>query len=395
MYNQIIALSTLICKHMKKIVKKKIKEFLLARKYKLNSIMFENYFKRIINSNPKLETNPDKQTMDLWMEKWSVFGQKPTEYGFKAFNSYMNGNIDFVPNDIGRNFIEPILTPEEYQPFYNDKNSFGLFINKEWMPKTFFRSMKGMLYNGDYEPVKSEDFLKLFEGVDKLVVKPAKDMGGKGVTLFTRNNKGIFTDNKGKELNLEYLEKTYNTEYLIQECIKQSEYMAQFNPTSVNTLRIAVYRDVKTGALEVIGAVIRIGGKGSFVDNICSGGSFIYVDNNGKLSNFACNEHGNTYKIHNGIDFEKNEFVIPDFEKIKQFVFEVAKRMPHMNLFANDVAIDENGSPKLIEVNTIMFSYWLYQFFGKPVFGEHTDEIIEYCLKENEKITPKVVLKYD
>jgi hypothetical protein len=171
--------------------------------------------------------------------------------------------------------------------------------------------------------------------------------------------------------------------------------MAQFNPTSVNTLRIAVYRDVKTGALEVIGAVIRIGGKGSFVDNICSGGSFIYVDNNGKLSNFACNEHGNTYKIHNGIDFEKNEFVIPDFEKIKQFVFEVAKRMPHMNLFANDVAIDENGSPKLIEVNTIMFSYWLYQFFGKPVFGEHTDEIIEYCLKENEKIAPKVVLKYD
>ena len=52
---------------MKKIVKKKIKEFLLARKYKLNSIMFENYFKRIINSNPKLETNPDKKTMDLWM----------------------------------------------------------------------------------------------------------------------------------------------------------------------------------------------------------------------------------------------------------------------------------------------------------------------------------------
>ena len=38
---------------MKKIVKKKIKEFLLARKYKLNSIMFENYFKRIINITSK------------------------------------------------------------------------------------------------------------------------------------------------------------------------------------------------------------------------------------------------------------------------------------------------------------------------------------------------------
>ena len=357
--------------------------------------MFEGYFKRIIDTNPSIDIPSEQSKMDEWFNKWNVFGYSPTEYGWRAFHSFVKDNVNLVPNDVARNFIEPILTPEEYQPFYNDKNSFGMFLDKEWMPKTYFRSMKGMLYDGDYEAVQREEFMSLFNGIDKLVVKPAKDMGGKGVTLFVRNENGIFVDDKNNELTLSYLESTYKTEYLIQECMKQSEFMAQFNPSSVNTLRVAVYRDVKTGKLDILGAVIRIGGKGSFVDNACSGGSFINVDENGKLSNFACSESGNIRKIYNDIDFEKNEFIIPDFDKVKAFVFNVAKRMPHMNLFANDVAIDENGCPKLIEVNTIMFSYWFYQFNGHPVFGKYTDELIEYCLKENKKINPVIQLKYN
>lgn len=371
------------------------RKFLLRRKYKANKNMFEGYFKRIIDTNPSIDIPSEQSKMDEWFNKWNVFGYSPTEYGWRAFHSFVKDNVNLVPNDVARNFIEPILTPEEYQPFYNDKNSFGMFLDKEWMPKTYFRSMKGMLYDGDYEAVQREEFMSLFNGIDKLVVKPAKDMGGKGVTLFVRNENGIFVDDKNNELTLSYLESTYKTEYLIQECMKQSEFMAQFNPSSVNTLRVAVYRDVKTGKLDILGAVIRIGGKGSFVDNACSGGSFINVDENGKLSNFACSESGNIRKIYNDIDFEKNEFIIPDFDKVKAFVFNVAKRMPHMNLFANDVAIDENGCPKLIEVNTIMFSYWFYQFNGHPVFGKYTDELIEYCLKENKKINPVIQLKYN
>lgn len=371
------------------------KDIFLKRRYKANQLMFENYFKRIIKNNPNIDIPCNNEKLSEWFNKWNVFGYAPTEYCWRAFHTYVKENINLVPNDIGRNFIEPILTPEEFQPFYNDKNSFGLFLDKEWLPKTYFRSMKGMLYNGEYEAVQREDFMSLFNGLDKLVVKPAKDMGGKGITLFVRNENGIFVDDKNNELTLSYLERTYKTEYLIQECMKQNEYMSQFNSSSVNTLRVAVYRDVKTGKIDVIGALIRIGGKGSFVDNICSGGSFVYIDENGKLGNFACNEIGNTYKIHNDIDFSKNEFIIPDFDKVKRFVCNVAKRMPHMNLFANDVAIDENGCLKLIEVNTIQFSYWLYQFNGKPVFGKYTDDIIEYCLKENEKIHPQIILKYN
>ena len=355
--------------------------------------MFERYFSKIIKYNNIPQPSKGKQ-FNQWLQKWSVFGYKPTYLGWHTFSSYMNENVNFVPNDVARNYIEPILTPEAYQPFYNDKNSFGLFLNKEWMPKTFFRSMNGILYDENYVAVSPDNFFELFTGVDKLVVKPAKDMGGRGVTLFKRIG-DRFVDDAANVLELEYLKKTYKSDFLIQECLKQSDYMSQFNPTSINTLRIATYRDVTTGKIDVIGAVLRIGGKGSFVDNACSGGSFVYVDRDGKLGKFACDEYGRTYTIYNDIDFENCEYIIPDFEQIKQFVYKVAQRMPHMSLFANDVAIDDTGTPRLIEVNTVQFSYWLYQFNGKPVFDQYTDDLIKYCLEKNKEIKPSMFLKYN
>ena len=66
-----------------------------------------------------------------------------------------------------------------------------------------------------------------------------------------------------------------------------------------------------------------------------------------------------------------------------------------MSLFANDVAIDENGNPRLIEVNTIQFSYWLYQFNSKSIFGKGTDDLLLYCLAENKKLRPDMYLRYN
>lgn len=379
---------------MKQVITKLLVRFIKYRYNKNIRNIFNNYFRKIINNNQVEDINCNTNEKKIWKKKWSIFGPTPSPLAWKAFYPYMKGNANFVPNEIARNYIEPILTPQEYQSFYNDKNSFGLFLNESWLPKTFLRSIDGKLLNGKYEPVRSEDFFNLFINVDKIVVKPSKDMGGKGVVLFQRKG-DIFTNKQGEQLSLSYLEKNYKTNYLLQECLTQYDYMAQFNPTSVNTIRIATYRNVKTGRIEVIGAVLRIGGKGSFVDNACSGGSFICIEENGTLGKFACNEYGLKQTIYNDIDFEHSEFTIPKWDNIKQFVCDVALRMPHMSLFANDVAIDSEGNPRLIEVNTIQFSYWFYQFNGKAVFDKYTDDVIDYCLKEKNKIKPAIILKYN
>lgn len=368
------------------------KTVLLYKWQKQISKMFDSFFRKIIKNTDLSNINREQQ--DKWAKKWGVFGMKLNINAWKAFHNTVGDSEYLVPNDVARCFIEPILTPYQYQPFYNDKNSFGLILPSDIMPKTYFRSINGFSFSGDYKHVATDDFMQLFDGLDKLVVKPSNDMGGKGVSLFTRNGDD-FVDNNGNILSLQYLTKTYKTDYLIQECLKQNQFMAQFNPTSVNTLRIATYRNVTNGNIEVLGAVLRVGSKGAFVDNACSGGSFISVNLDGKLGKYACNEYGLKQKIFNGIDFESEEFVISNFDSIKEFVINVSQKLPHMSLFAHDVAIDENGNLKLIEVNTTQFSYWFYQYNNKPVFGEYTDDLIAYCLKEKENITAEVTILYN
>lgn len=340
--------------------------------------MFNRYFKKIKAANPNMASKfpiPDE-----WRKKWIFSNDKPLSLCWDVYSSFFDyPDTNIVPNNIARNYIEPILTPAEYQPFYNDKNSFGVFIPADIMPKTFFRSIKGILYDGEYNPVNKEKFNELFLEAEKLIVKPSKDMGGHGVMLFDKHDDGILYDQDGNKFSLELLIAKYQQDFLIQECLKQSSYMSQFNPTSVNTIRMATYRDVKTGEIHILGAVLRIGGKGAFVDNACSGGSFIGINEDGTLGKYACNQYGQTSPVYNDINFSTTSFTIPDFNKIKEFAKSIAKRLPHMSLFANDIAIDENGDPKLIEVNTTDFSYWLYQFNGKAAFGEYTDDLLKFC----------------
>ena len=345
--------------------------------------------------NGDIKDIQDKQGLNKWSKKWSIFGGKPNPEMYKFFHHYMGDNENIVPGDISQNFIEPILTPQEFQPFYNDKNSFGVIIPKEMMPKTYLRSVNGVIYDGDYNNIDKSKFNDLFADETKIIVKPSRDMGGHGISLFSRNSKDeAFTDNEGNKLSIDFLVQRYKNNFLVQECLKQSPFMAQFNPTSVNTIRLGVYRDVKTGELRIMDGVLRIGGKGAVVDNITSGGSSAPIDvTNGKLGKYTCDISRVKRSIYNDINFADNEFIIPNWNKVRTLVLEVAKRMPHMSLFANDVALDEHNEPKLIEVNTTNFTYTIYQVNGKPFYREYTDDVIQHCYKHQKKLQPNIVLK--
>ncbi len=365
---------------------------LIKLKQHKNVTMFKRFFKKI-NKELGGVNNYTQSKLNNWINKWSVFGQKPLKLGFKTFFKFID-NINLVPDDIARNYIEPILTPEEYQPFYNDKNSFSIFLDSNWMPKTYLRSINGFLYDSNYKPAYNENINKYFNDVDRVVVKPSKEMGGKGIELFKRKGNDFFNDNNNL-LTVEYLNEIYGKNYLIQECITQSKYMSQFNTSSVNTLRIAAYRNITNGKIEILGAFLRIGGTGSFVDNASSGGACVNIDTEGKLGNYIIDLYGNKKSSYNGIDFSKNEFIIPNWDKVKDFVAEIAYRLPHMSLFANDIYLDIEDNPKVIEVNTQKFSYTIYQYFGNPVFDKYTDDIIEFCKNNTSKISPKIILKYN
>ena len=305
---------------------------------------------------------------------------------YRIYSKYIGDNVNILPADTARQYIEPILNHGDFEKFYNDKNSFGLFINPDDMPKTLFRSIGYKLYDGEYNAVTSINFLSCFDGYNQIIVKPAKELGGHGICFFERKN-GVLVDNNNVALTLEYLEKKYKTDYLVQECFVQSSYIAQFNPTSVNTIRVNTYRDVNTGEIHVLGAALRIGAKGSKVDNATSGGVIIGIKDEGILGLCAYDKYGCPYTIYNDIDFSKNEYIIPNFDEVKKFAIKISKRLPHMRLFALDVVLDIANNPKLIEVNSNNFSEKFLQLTKQPVFGEYTQDVIDYCVKNKKNIS--------
>ena len=145
--------------------------------------------------------------------------------------------------------------------------------------------------------------------------------------------------------------------------------MWQFCKTSVNTLRVQIYRSVKNSEIVIPNVIMRIGKSGSLVDNAHAGGCFVGVGTDGMIHDRVCNQYGETSHVFNGIDFQKEIFVIPEFFKVKQFAIEIGKCIPHFHCIAS------------------AFSTWLFQFTTGAAFGDYTDEVIEYCVKHKEEAT--------
>lgn len=230
----------------------------------------------------------------------------------------------------------------------------------------------------------------------RVIVKPTLDSSsGRGIRFFHKSPDGRMLDEEsGDELTQHLLESYYpEKNFIIQETFKQSAFMSQFNPTSVNTLRIQVYKSVQDNQAYVPNIVMRMGGKGALVDNAHAGGAFVGVEQNGKLQRFVCNQYGQKSPVFNDIDFAHSDFTVPNFDAIISFAKEVGWRLHHARLIALDVVLDEENRPKLIEYNIGGFGLWIFQFTTGPAFGPWTDEIIEY-VKEHKKEATRVHVEF-
>lgn len=197
-----------------------------------------------------------------------------------------------------------------------------------------------------------------------------------------------YVESKNTIINGNYLFDFYaGRDFIIQECVDQSDEISKYNPTSINTIRLSVYRSVKDNKCHVTNAIMRIGGKGSYVDNAHAGGVFVGINSDGRLCDYVCDQYGNKNTVFNETDFSK-EHIIPHYEEIKQFACEISSLIPHCRLLALDIVLRKDGKPRLIEFNVAPSSYsmWLFQFTVGPAFGDYTDEIIEYCSKHLDKV---------
>jgi hypothetical protein len=220
-----------------------------------------------------------------------------------------------------------------------------------------------------------------------MILKPSIDSNsGQGVQLFIRKDEDFINSKTGDRLTESYL-LNYGPDFILQEALEQSPYICQFNPSSINTLRLVTYRSVKDESVHVVASIIRIGKHGEFVDNAHAGSRFVGVDlKTGVLNNYACDQYGNKSPRWNEVDFSKDKYTIPNWNAVLDFARYVGNCIHHCRLLQLDIALDKNDIPRLIEYNNESMSYWLYMFSGQHPFSEFNDEIFDYCLKKRNKI---------
>ena len=330
--------------------------------------------------------------MQQWYEKWKVLGTPNKNY-YRIYSKYIGTEINIVPDNLCHNVIVPLLNPKRFISTYADKNLFDKFLNRcdgeVLTPPTILRCIDGVYYDSKYMPItdcsKVESAL---DSYDSVIVKSSIDSsGGKGVQFFDRRNTSWVERDSKRPLSLRLLMSEMGGNFILQPIMVQSAFMAKLGHTSVNTIRMAVYRSVVDNRCHVLRSLIRIGKNGSFVDNAHAGGVFVGIDDNGKLGNYCCDQFGKKSDTFNGINFSSENLIIPSYGAIKKFAEEVGSRIPHLRLLGLDIMLDKNNKPILIEYNVKAFSPWLFQFSSGTLFREYTDEIIEYCRDHKSEAT--------
>ena len=330
---------------------------------------------------------------DVWFEKWSKLLPFVNRKYYRTFSKYIGEDVNLMPDDVCHFIVERILNPKKYRGFYSDKNMFDRILSMQFdknvTPLTYLRNINGVYYDINYNRIdKNSIEFTDFCNADKVVVKPSVDScSGNGILFFEqKGNSFIGGENGTQKLSFDFLESYYKKNFVVQKAVKQSAYISQFCSTSVNTLRIQVYRSVRTGEIHIPNVIMRLGKMGSLVDNAHAGGCLVGIDvNTGILKDRVCNQYGEQFDTFNGVDFKNNTFVIPNFNEIKAFAKKVGECISHHHIIALDVMLDENNDPLLIEYNIDDFGLWAFQFTTGVAFGEFTDEIIDYCMMNKNK----------
>lgn len=303
-----------------------------------------------------------------WYHMYSLVSRKP--------------DLDYVPEDIYYLHIEPKLNRCEFYRAYRDKNIYDKFIPafRDIFPEVFLRNIEGVFYDRDYRRIKDVSAFLTSLSREKLVVKPTIETGsGRNVNFFVRSGQG-YADKQGVPLSRQWLDQNYGANYLIQDYIRQHEYFARFNPTSLNSIRITTYRSVRTEEVAVLHANLRMGGKGAWVDNQNAGGVAIHVNEDGTLNPYATERYGNKFfspPANPSLKFTEAG-PVPHFAEMKEAARRIAAEYHYFRMLGFDFCLEDNGVVRLIEINFCGLGT-NFQMDSGSLFGSFTGEVIEYC----------------
>ena len=348
---------------------------------------------------PKFKNDPDiKREYIKYKKRLNKYGFWAPKRDFYVFRNYLydKGNDPslIVPIYIVNNFLTPLFNPIYCTEYFEDKNMYDKILPREYLPNTLFRRINEEWFDTFYNPIKFDEVLNGLNKISinqRVIVKPAKNTSsGKGIVIFEKNDEVWNNVLDGSIFDEQYIENKWKDKDLcLQLVMEQNDYFLQFCSTAVNSMRIVIYNSPVDGKCHLIWGGLKIAANGTILDNVNAGALVFGIDENGKLAPYGADKYGNKFNTINNLDFSKNDFIIPNYDKIIDFCKEVTPILLPNRWISFDIAINKSGQPIIIEYNIRGYSGWSCEFAGDPMFGDKTDEVLEY-ISINRKYARKV-----
>jgi hypothetical protein len=107
-----------------------------------------------------------------------------------------------------------------------------------------------------------------------------------------------------------------------------------------------------------------------------------------RIGQFAIDGFGRKRFILDGMEVPFSEVgKIPLVNKIREAAADIAQLFPYHRLLGIDMCIDSNEKVRVVDINNMMIGV-LVQAISGPLFGDNTDEIVDYCKQRRPMFDP-------
>lgn len=306
-----------------------------------------------------------KEFNEVVLKYWKKYGIKPEKYWFdwygqgeKHYNKY------FIPDNIWYEKITPYFNNLMFKRAIADKGMFDVLLPQVRQPRTIIKNRAGIFYDGNGNVITRSKAFGLCSDEEMFIAKPTLGGGaGQNICFYNRAK-------DGKE-KIEDIFSFYENNFIVQEIVEQHDVLNKLNDSSLNSMRVlSIYFQNK---VYILSAILRIGQKGSMVDNVSAGGIQCGIHKDGKLYEKGSDKYGNWLSRHpNGFRFK--DIKIPYYSQVLETIKENHKFLPYFKIIGWDFSITRDGTPVLIEFNV---SPEQNQLTCGPTFGDLTDKILE------------------
>lgn len=263
--------------------------------------------------------------------------------------------LNYIPEFFFYYLFLPYYDSAKYAALVGDKNIAELLFRGLGIHQahTICKLINQHIYTNrlletDFNAIEQELAEKKYK---RIFVKPLYGKGGHGIYVFGRNNDGQYNTRNNNVFDEIFLDEIgRRNDYIIQAGIEQDIEMARIYPDSVNTFRIIT--ENKNSYVRILYPVFfRVGRNGNQVDNYDKNGLLTTIEvDTGKMGDYASSMHGEQFEKHPDTKFCFRGHRISRWKKVREFVAECAKKMPHFTYLGWDIALTSNG-PLVVETN--------------------------------------------